>query len=952
MLKKILLFSLTISAVAALAGFPQKKNVSSGKLLPVNGITVVPEEKNQLAGFAAEELVRVLNRSGNPAVRSDKPGKGFNILLGNSAAARAKGMDVQTLPPDGFRIFKEGNTLYIAGHDTPSGSPFKDSGTTGWGYAKGTLYGVYELLERFADVRFYFPGEMGTLIPRKKLLLPEKIDLIDYPAWIERSYLSPWSSGGRWYPAEPDYKRKPSPSLLSTLRFRAKFIIPKMSNALQYGDYIRRFRTSHPEYFAVDPSGKIIADIRHRHRTQLCLSSGIQEEIYQDIKAYFTGKAAASRGMQKWDNRMFLPGYVNFTHDDSFVWCACSKCRKTAEEVNIRNNPAEQQKVSNAVWKFTCDIAARLKKEGIAGKIIMLAYDPYSLVPECDIPDNVLPVVAVFPGPQGDTPMRRRNDELLKKWQKKTGGKILVRTWPGKYMTRAIPGVPAFKHNYVGQYFSERKNWFSGAYMDEMSDYQIFRVLNLYVFMKQAWNPDCDWKAIIDEYFQRMFGSGASFIRKYYDEMEQIWDHELIRGTTSTNYGGRDIVAQYHEIWTDIFTAKRMETFAGYFDSAEKATRNEPDAQKRIRFMRTQIFDPLREQWQSYQVNQNTLDTWQAPVPGKIHLRARSGRDNEVNTVVSISETNDSFLFEAECEEPRMDLIRADEKDNDSGKAWQDSTFEVFLNPSGDRENYYQWVINANGALDDYALLVNGLSQGVSWNSHAVATVKKTAEGWNCRLVIPKSALGNYVKDGFPAIFARRRVLKQKGLAKEEYYYWCPLNGGKLMEPDKWGLLLLNPEKSAEKKNLYPDGGFSTLDLVKRDRRIYTKLNSEKQQVSLDHRSFIRDGRSLRLSSQVNENMIVYLPFPGLLPGKKYKISFFCRLKNVQGKGLNVRLYCGPGKGIKFMSRCMNGNLDWHRLVYKINIPEDFPAGRNSVIITLHNATGDVWIDNLRIEEL
>ena len=951
MLKKIIMLCLAGTVGIALGGVPSKTCVSSGKLLPVSRITVVPEKGNLLADFAAEELVRILNQSGNPAVRADKPGKEFNILLGDSAVARDKGIDVRTLPPDGFRILRDGNTLYIAGHDTPARSPFKDSTTTGWGYAKGTLYGVYEFLERFADVRFYFPGEMGTLIPRKQLLLPGKIDIVDYPARIERSYLSPLSAGGRWYPMKQDRKR-PSPSLLSTLRFRAKFIAPHMSNALQFGDYIRRFRTSHPEYFAVDPAGRIIADIRHKHRTQLCLSSGIKEEIYQDVKAFFTGKPATSRGLREWHQRMFLPGYVSLVHDDSFVWCACAKCRMLADETKVWSNPAEQQKVSNAVWKFACDIAARLKKEGFPGKIIMAAYAPYDLVPECEIPDNVVPVVAVFPGPQGDHPKRRANDALLNAWRKKLGRKFLVRTWPGKYMTRAIPGVPAFKHNLVGAYFSARKDWFSGVYMDEMCDFQIFRVLNLYVFMKLAWNPDCDYKALISEYFKRMFGVGAPFLRKYYDEMELIWDREIIKGTTSTNYGGRDIVAQYRELWTDIFTAERMEQFAGYFDSAEKAAGSDPDARKRIRFMRAQIFDPLREQWQTYQADQNTLDTWQAPVPGKIHLRARSGQVNEVNTVVSIHETNDSFLIEAECEEPRMDLIRSDVKDNDTGKAWQDSTFEVFLNPSGDRKNYYQWVINANGALDDYHYIVNAIAPGKRWKSHAAAEVKKREDGWRCRLVIPKSSLGRYEKDGFPAMFARRRVLKREAPVKEEYYYWSPLTGAKLAVPDKWGTLLLNPKKSVERRNIYPDGGFASLDLKNPKRRIYITSNPEMQKVSLDHRSFIRDGRSLRLTSHLKKTMHADLPIQGLLPGRRYRLSFFCRLENVQGEGLVVSLFCGPRKGISPMKRWLNGTLGWFRLVFELKIPEDFPAGQKAVIITLRNAVGDAWIDDLRIEEI
>ena len=960
-MRKFLLFFIAfLPALLLFAAPPEKKFLQAGRSRPVGEITVVAAKGNKLAAFAAEELLRALKKAGNPAGRSARPAKsGTNIFLGDCPEARAAGVSSQGLPPDGYRIVRNGGNVFIAGRDTPGYSPAHDGSTQGVGNDKGTLFGVYEFLERFADVRFYFPGEMGTLIPWKELSLPEKIDIVDYPAWIDRSYLSHWSVGGKWYPGEPEYRGRPTGSRLATCRFRARFIMPLMTNAIHFGEYVRRFRKTNPDYFARDEKGRIIADLPGKHNAQFCLSSGIKEEVYQDVKNYLLGRPAAERNLTRYDVHMFFPGYVNLTQEDGFVWCACDKCAKIALNSRLREDPSEQKKVSTAVWKFTCDIAARLKKEKVPGTVVMLAYHPYNLVPDCEIPDNVLPVVVVFPGPQGDHPMRRVNDALLDAWRKKSGGKILVRTWTGKYMTRAIPGVPAFKHNIVGAYFSARKEWFSGAFMDEHSDFQIFRVLNLYVFMKLAWNPDCDYKALIAEFFRRMFGAGGDFVRKYYDEMELIWDREIIKGTTSTGLGGRDIVAQYRELWTEIFTEERIKRFDGYFDAAEKAAQNDPDALKRIRFMREQVFDPVRTQWRTYRENQNSLDTWQAPVPGTVHLRPRKGQVNEVNTVVKLGETGDAFVFEADCEEPHMDKIVSSVTKNDTGNVWHDSTFEIFLNPSGDRKNYFQLVVNANGALDDYHYIVNAKSPGIKWNSGASVSAEKRSGSWRCRITVPKSALGNYVKDGFPVLFARHRVLREKGLVQEAYYYWSPLTGAELMVPDKWGTLLLDPEKSAEKTNLYRDGGFATLDpvscldLVTRKRRISMTLVPGKQEVTVDTRSFIRDGRSLRLTSRLKKNMHADLPVNAMKPGKRYRLSFFCRLENVQGEGLDVSLFCGPGKGFAPMrKRRFNGTLGWHRLVFDLEIPADYPENRQAVIITMRNATGDIWIDDLRVEEL
>ena len=343
--KKTVMLCLTLLAGALFGGEVRKTDVCSGGPRPVREITVVAAKGNKLAAFAAEELFRVLKKAGNPAVRSENPAKtGTNIFLGDCPEARAAGVSSQGLPADGYRIVRNGGDVFIVGRDTPDYSPAYGSSTQGSGSDKGTLFGVYEFLERFADVRFYFPGEMGTLIPRKELSLPEKIDIVDYPAWSDRSYLSHWSVGGKWYPGEPEYRGRPTGSQLATCRFRARFIMPLMTNAIHFGEYVRRFRKTNPDYFARDEKGRIIADLPGKYKHQFCLSSGIKEEVYQDVKNYLLGRPASERGLTCYDVHMFFPGYVNLTQEDGFVWCGCDKCAKIALNRRLREDPAEQKR--------------------------------------------------------------------------------------------------------------------------------------------------------------------------------------------------------------------------------------------------------------------------------------------------------------------------------------------------------------------------------------------------------------------------------------------------------------------------------------------------------------------------------------------------------------------------------------------------------------------------------
>ena len=56
-------------------------------------------------------------------------------------------------------------------------------------FERATLFGVYEFLDRYVGVRFYFPGELGTVVPRTDAVaVPKDIDLMIAPAFTVRSF--------------------------------------------------------------------------------------------------------------------------------------------------------------------------------------------------------------------------------------------------------------------------------------------------------------------------------------------------------------------------------------------------------------------------------------------------------------------------------------------------------------------------------------------------------------------------------------------------------------------------------------------------------------------------------------------------------------------------------------------------------------------------------------------
>ena len=113
--------------------------------------------KCSVTRFAAEELAEFLGQTlkCTPTVLLKPSGKKIVIYVGASDSNEVKKLD-----RDGFYIRSKGRDIEIAGHDE-RGNPERSYST----YARGTLFGVYDFLERFAGVRYYFPGDMGTVAP-------------------------------------------------------------------------------------------------------------------------------------------------------------------------------------------------------------------------------------------------------------------------------------------------------------------------------------------------------------------------------------------------------------------------------------------------------------------------------------------------------------------------------------------------------------------------------------------------------------------------------------------------------------------------------------------------------------------------------------------------------------------------------------------------------------------
>ena len=162
---------LVLLSVAAGCGAPPPQTVT---LSPGTTEVLVDAKATPATRFAVQELTNILSRvfdSPVPVVNAPTPGR-RQIVVGDNGWSRAEGLAPETLEKnDAFIIRATTNRVYLCGVDGDSRWYLDviNAGRGGPGMMQGrrsSSFAVYEFLERYANCRFYWPGELGEYVPR------------------------------------------------------------------------------------------------------------------------------------------------------------------------------------------------------------------------------------------------------------------------------------------------------------------------------------------------------------------------------------------------------------------------------------------------------------------------------------------------------------------------------------------------------------------------------------------------------------------------------------------------------------------------------------------------------------------------------------------------------------------------------------------------------------------
>lgn len=587
-----------LCGVVLAAGTPQAVTISPG-----NSEIVLAKGSAASVSFAAEEMNAVLAEAlGSPLPVVSVPTAGrTSIFLGESEWTRAAGLSTNRLARDAFVVKAEADRLYIVGRDdarTDLGSEGVERGRALM-VEHATLFGVYEVLERYAGVRFYFPGEIGTVVPKTKAIRVPVGESTVAPAFQVRDVLI-FADGPAPDAKTPQEGRRWK--ALDWLRLRLQTESIPCMHGQSYLSFCERFHKTHPEYFALvrDGGGKLHRDaVPHRtgmHDGQLCQSSAAWDEIYADCKAYLTGASAESRGVRTpsgkgfgW-NRNFKGRYLDVMPIDGMKECFCDACQKSYDK-------SKRYYASDLVWRRTAELANRLSKDGFDAIVTQMAYDAYRGVPTCALPSNVWVMVAET-GPWGvaHQPEFDQQYDEVRSWTEKLGHRIWMWTYPSKFGPKEVPGVPDLAPRAFDRYFKRMAPHIIGAFLECEGEKSIFHYLNYYVFSKLAWNPGLDVERLLEEHFRMMFGAAAPEMAAFYADLERKWTKEVFdRWCTDKNGKITPVVANEVSVWRTIYSPEVRAGWKALFDRAASKLADDPASAKRLAFIRREFLDRICE---------------------------------------------------------------------------------------------------------------------------------------------------------------------------------------------------------------------------------------------------------------------------------------------------------------------------------------------------------------------
>ncbi|MFA7158776.1 MAG: DUF4838 domain-containing protein [Kiritimatiellia bacterium] len=358
--------------VFAFAFWPFSNKVELARSGKTEYVVVQSENATDPEKFAVQELTNFLGRvtgASFPVVsESALAGKTRGIYVGWTEFAARNGIEASKLGEEEWIIRTVGKNLVLAG-----------------GRPRGTMYAVYEFLER--QIGCHWLDKDTEVVPSKPALTLAKLDIRGKPWFWRRQCggeLAHQPGIFRFLVRNKTYRdtifnRGPYSNDVPQGAFYKLDGYPGCGHSFSYYVNASNWFATHPEYFALDASGKRLPAYDGAGPGQLCLTHPDVRRLTKESLRKFIAKdrdEAAAKGCPP--PRVYMIGQ----NDKYDAHCKCTNCQVIAKREDSESGP---------LIDFINEIAEDIEKDYPDILIQTYAYNLTQVPPKTIKPrDNVL----------------------------------------------------------------------------------------------------------------------------------------------------------------------------------------------------------------------------------------------------------------------------------------------------------------------------------------------------------------------------------------------------------------------------------------------------------------------------------------------------------------------------------------------------------------------------------
>jgi Domain of unknown function (DUF4838) len=557
--------------------------------------------------FASAELVNYIRKS----TGADLPIGGnapVKIHLGLGACSPAVRKHVESLRGDGFLVAVRPNQIVLAGKGR-----------------HGTSFAVYEFLERFAGVRWLWPGELGEVVPQRTTLTVETVSYVREPAFLLRD-LGPggalWGAADRWTKERELGISAGHQAAQRLWERRNRFGGLSIYGGHAFGEILppSKYGPVHPEYYALVNGKRDWENFNGKHRAQLCTSN---PEVVKLVVAYV--------------GRMFRehPDYdvVSISANDGRGFCECDSCQRldTGDTFLDRADPETRRTrrsrvISDRMVQFGNEVAAGVAKNHPDKKIIFYAYSQYHQPPKkTKAHPNLIIQYTLNTSGLWNPKFRNQAFSELSGWANAAAQRAIY----GYHTQGNFPDMFRLIPDLIALELRELRKLGYDYYQTQAGNGFAVNGLNFFVLGRLLWDPSTDPRLIIDDYVTAGFGRAAPAVKRYFNRHIAQWRSRQSSAVAMNDF----LMADYRNV-LEAYPLKYRE--ACRQDLEEAARLAEAGVRGRIEFLR----EGFKFFSMTIEAAEKTVPLLRAgwkPAPG-------AGGREEVREAIQLWEERDRFI--------------------------------------------------------------------------------------------------------------------------------------------------------------------------------------------------------------------------------------------------------------------------------------------------------------------